>query len=114
MAGYYDFTVERRTTFKRTLGWRVGGLPVDITGFTAVLEGRKSLTQPTPDFVLTSAPGGGIVMGKADGRIDINVTPAGTEELKTGIYFYWLDITSENEVTRLLEGRVTVKEGTMA
>ena len=114
MAGYYDFTVERGVTFKRTLGWRVGGLPVDITGFTAKLEGRKTLTQPVPDFVLTSDPGGGIVMGKADGRIDINVTPAGSSELKSGIYFYWLDINTGSEVTRLLEGRVTVKEGTMA
>lgn len=114
MAGYYDFTVERGVTFKRTLGWRVGGLPVDITGFTARLEGRRTPSQPVPDFVLTSDPGGGITMGGSNGRIDVNITPSGSSELKSGIYFYWLDINTGSEVTRLLEGRVTVKEGTFA
>jgi hypothetical protein len=113
MAGYYDFTVEKGVTFKRTLGWRVGGLPVDTTGFTARLEGRKSLTQPEPDFVLTSDPNGGIVLGGASGRIDITVTPEGSAALKSGIYFYWLNINTGGEITRLLEGRSTIKEGAL-
>jgi hypothetical protein len=113
MAGYYDFFVERGTTFKRTLGWRVGGLPVDVTGFTARLELRRTLAQPTPDYTLTSDPGGGIVMGKADGRIDVTTTPEWSSAMKSAIYFYWLDINTGSEVTRLIEGRVTVKEGAL-
>jgi len=114
MAGYYDFTIERRVTFKRTLGWRIGGLPVDCTGFTARIEGRKALNQVTPDFVLTSDPDGGIVVGGADGRIDIDLTPNATDGLKAGIYFYWMDINTGSEITRLIEGRLTIKEGSIA
>lgn len=110
MAGYYDFTVERGVTFKRTLGWRVGGFPVDITGFTARLEGRRTLSQPTPDFTLTSDPGGGITMGDANGRIDVVISPD-MVKVSNGIYFYWLDINTGSEISRLLEGRITVKEG---
>lgn len=111
MAGYYDFTIERGATFKRTLGWRVGGFPVDVTGFTARLEGRKTLTQPTPDFVLTSDKDGGITVGDANGRIDILVSPD-MVKVTNGIYFYWLDMNTGSEISRLLEGRITVKEGT--
>jgi hypothetical protein len=111
MAGYYDFQVEKGTTFKRTLGWRVGGMPVDVTGFTAVLEMRKNQSSPTPDYVLTSDKDGGLVVGGADGRIEIFVQPAWSTAIPKGIYFYWLDINTGDEVDRLLEGRATIKEG---
>ena len=111
MAGYYDFTIDRKTTFKRTMGWRIGGFPVDVTGFTGRLEGRKSVTQVEPDFSLTSDPNGGIEIGSANGRIDINVSPVATDNLKTGIYFYYMNIYTGGEVIRLIEGRVTIKDG---
>lgn len=114
MAGYYDFTIERRVTFKRTLGWRLGGLPVDCTRFTARIEGRKALNQATPDFILTSDPDGGIEVGGADGRIDIVLNPQRTDALASGIYFYWMDINTGSEITRLIEGRLTIKEGSIA
>lgn len=114
MAGYYDFTIERRTTFKRTLGWRIGSMPVDVTGFSARLEGRKNITQQEPDFVLTSDTDGGLTVGKENGRIDVNVSPTGTDALKSGIYFYWLDVNTGSEIQRLLEGRITIKEGSVA
>lgn len=111
MAGYYDFTVDRGTTFKRTLGWRVGGLPVDITGFAATMELRKKPSQSAPDYVLTSDKNGGIVVGDANGRIDITATPDWTKQIVSGIYFYFIDVNGGKEITRLLEGRVTVKDG---
>lgn len=114
MAGYYDFTIERGVTFKRTLGWRIGGMPVDVTGFSARLEVRKSNTQPEPDYVLTSAKDGGLLVGGADGRIDILAPVKWTTQLKSGIYFYWLAIDTGSETTRLIEGRVTIKDGGIA
>lgn len=111
MAGYYDFTVERRTTFKRTLVWSVGDIPVNNTTYKARLEGRKNMSQAQPDFVLTD--GDGITMGGANGVINVNVSPARSAELPSGIYFYWLDINTGDETERLLEGRLTVKEGSI-
>jgi hypothetical protein len=111
MAGYYDFTIERRTTFKRTLAWTAGDVPVNNTTYTARLEARKNMSQPQPDFVLTN--GDGITMLGANGVIDLSITPARSSELGAGIYFYWLDINTGDEVERLLEGRLTIKEGSI-
>lgn len=111
MAAYYDFTIDRNTTFKRTMGWRIGGFPVDLTGFQSRLEGRKAVTQVEPDFILTSELNGGILVGTSNGRIDINVTAVATNNLKTGIYFYYMNVYTGNEVIRLIEGRVTIKDG---
>ncbi len=111
MSGYYDFTLDRGATFKRTLGWRVGGLPVDVTGYQARIELRRSTSQANPDYVLTSEPDGGISIGNANGRIDVNAKPEWTTDIKSGIYFYRLDIWTGSEVNRLLEGRATVREG---
>lgn len=111
MAGYYDFTIERRTTFKRTLVWSVGDIPVNNTGYSARLEARKTISQTSPDFVLTV--GDGITLGGANGLIDLNITPARSSELQAGIYFYWLDINTGDETERLLEGRLTIKEGSV-
>ena len=58
--------------------------PVDLTGCTAILQVRDSVTSSIVRVELTSGPAGGITLGTVDGSILLEFTPAQTTLLARG------------------------------
>lgn len=109
--------IEQGATFTLGFNWhREGdvvdgevtpGDPYDLTGWSARMQVRKSLTSPV--LLEASTTNGKIVLGGDSGRVDIKFTDEDTDTLtvKSGVY----DLELENplgDVFRLLEGSVTI------
>jgi hypothetical protein len=109
MAGTYDITIEQGATFRRILTWRDGnGVAVNLTGWTARLQMRRSLTASSP-FLELNTESGGLVLGGSAGTIEIVISAEATAALdqKHGVYDLEM-VSGSGEVTRLLQGRVTL------
>lgn len=105
--GYYNFTTGQGETFTRTVTWKINTTAVDITGYTARMQVRKTHRSSTADVSLTHASG--LTLGGAAGTIDITITAATTAALTAGQYVYDLELVSASGVvTRVLEGTFTL------
>ncbi len=83
------------------------GDPVDVTGYHAKLQVRKTIDQTPASITLSQADG--IDIGDADGIITANFAPADTADLEPGRYLY--DIytkDTDNKVARLEGGYFTI------
>jgi hypothetical protein len=80
---------------------------VNLTGYTARLQVRRTKTHPDTLVSLTDASG--ITLGAAAGTIAILIAAATTTTLPAGVWVYDLELISgAGLVTRLLEGRFQV------
>lgn len=75
----HDIEVFQGAYWSQALLWKDGdGNPVDLTGYTAEMQVRRSFTDPTPEIVLQTNPkvGG----GAGNGRITLGLVedPPGT------------------------------------
>lgn len=83
------------------------GTPVNITGYTSALQLRSLPTDATA--VLSLSTGSGITITGASGLVAVHATAAQTRAIDEGIYYYDLEITSQqNIVTRLVQGQAYV------
>lgn len=102
MAANYDITIEQGATFNFTV--TVTG--VNLTGFTAAMQGRSTHSSTTTVFALTSSPAAGIsITAGTNSSIAITLTAAQTALLSApaeGVYD--LEYSSGGVVTRILEG----------
>lgn len=80
------------------------GNTFDITGYTANAQIRKTYTS-TSYTTITAAVSGG------DGLIALSMNAATTSLLTNNRYVYDLELSSNNVVSRILEGIVTVNPG---
>lgn len=107
MAGVYNLTIEQGATFKRTFFWRdENGNLINLSGYSARMKIKQDPTQTTSIISLTD--GAGITLGGAAGTIEVLIPDADTTGLVAGFYYYDLEVDSGAEVTRLLQGKVTV------
>lgn len=107
MAGVYNLTIEQGATFKRTFFWRdENGNLINLSGYSARMKIKQDPTQTTSIISLTN--GAGITLGGAAGTIEVLIPDADTTGLVAGFYYYDLEVDSGAEVTRLLQGKVTV------
>lgn len=91
-----------------SLTWIEGGEPVDLSGWSALLQVRTSSSSGTALVELSSADDE-IVLG-ADGSIWAGFTPAHTVALQPGTYRYDLRLDDgDGNVLYLVEGQVKVK-----
>jgi len=119
-AGQYDFIIEQGATFQRVFAWTDSDdQPVDLTGYTARLQVRRSTSSSTIYLDLSSeAPGGGdtfiqaITIDALAGTLTVDVDADVTAALTwTGAAAYDLEVTALNGiVTRLLEGSVLLSK----
>lgn len=99
---------EQGATFQLPLVWRdTNGSPIDLTGYTARMEVRKNKTSGTVLVTLTTE-NGRITLGGTNGKIDLEIEAATTEEFTAGIYMYDLNLMIADKVYRLMEGTFTV------
>jgi hypothetical protein len=108
-AGKYDFYIEQGATFNRTIVWKDGNEdPVNLSGYTARMQVRKTVTADTPILTLTTE-NGKITLGGSAGTVILTLAPSDTDSLETFCGVYDLELQSASGfVTRLLEGQVTI------
>lgn len=109
-AGIYNFTIDQGSVFSVVLVYTdSNNVPVNLTGFTAKMQLRQNYNSTAADLTLSSANGDIIIVG-ATGTITVNATAAQTGALSPGFYVYDLELTSGLNISRLIQGQVTVAE----
>jgi hypothetical protein len=105
----HDLTIPAGATYSQTLNWKTGSPAafVNTTNFTARMQLRTSYSAASASLELTTA-NGRITLTNA-GVITLLLTATETAALAAGRYVYDLEmVSSGGQVTRLLEGVVTV------
>lgn len=121
-AGVYDIHIDQGADWSLNLTWKDGtGTPVNLTGYTARLQIRKSYDASATKLSLTSS-GGGIVLGGSAGTVNITATKTLTTAIALDyLSLFWNDDkqaqrmvydlemeSSGGVVTRLLQGAAFV------
>lgn len=102
--GQYDILAPQGATFNETFTYKVGGVAVNLTSYTARMQVRKTPSSDTKTLDLTTE-NGGIVLGGAAGTIAVTVSATAMAAVSAGKYRYDLEIVSAGGVvTRLIEG----------
>lgn len=118
-AGTYNFTCEQGATFTRLIELEEPDLiadptgntfvPIDISGYTARMQIRRTLESSTPMISLTTENNRLVINpGDANNQVTITLTDEETSTLTTsGVYD--LEIESpDGVVSRVLQGAVTL------
>lgn len=105
-ATQYPFTVEQGSTFQAQFRWSVDGQIVNLTGYTAKMQLRRSYSTPVV-FELSSS-NNRIFLGGAAGTIALDITAADTALIPAANYLYDLELTTGTVVRKLLKGNVVV------
>jgi hypothetical protein len=103
-----DIEIEQGATFTLSFIWKdSNGTPVNLTGYQARMQIRKSVNAPDPP-ALSLTHTNGIALGGAAGTINVTATASQTSSLtlRTGVYDLELESAS-GTVTRFAEGVVT-------
>lgn len=110
-AGFYDFYIEQGATFNQPLVWKdSAGVAVNVTGYTARMQIRKTVSSSDVILALTTA-NGRITVGGSNGLITLLVSATDTAALTTFCGVYDLEVISPTGVvTRLLEGQVEISK----
>jgi hypothetical protein len=109
-AGIYNFTMDQGSVWDLEITYQdPNGTPINLTGFTAKMQLRKEYNSTIADLTLTTG-GGGIVISGATGKIDISASAAQTAVLDPTYYVYDLELTSGTNISRLIQGQITVAE----
>lgn len=105
--GRLDIVVQQGATWNPTFTWKIDGVAVNLTGYTARLTARSSYGG-TQLFALTSA-GGTITLGGSAGTIQPTLSASSSAALSAPAVGVWdLELVSGSTVRRLLEGQVTI------
>lgn len=110
-AAQYDIYVEQGATYQLNITWKQpNNTPVNITGFSARMQFRKSKTSSTVLFSGTNT-NGIITLGGAAGTVSITIPATTTDDFSFGCGVYDLELESSGGVvTRLIEGSVEVSK----
>ena len=108
-AATYDFEIEQGTTLNKQMVWKDStGAPVDLSGYTARMQLRPSISSDTVLLDLTTE-NGGITLGGALGTITLHFTDAQTSALtKGGVYD--IEVVTGGNVTRLIQGAISLSK----
>lgn len=109
-AGIYNATIDQGSIWNVTLVYKdSNNVPVNLTGYTAAMQLRQNYNSELADLTLTTANGGITITG-ATGTIVISATATQTGLLTPGFYVYDLELTSGSNISRLIQGQITVAE----
>lgn len=108
-AAKLNLPIEQGATFSKRIVWRdKNKRPVNLTGYTAKMQVRTSVSSTTVLYELStengriSMPGGGV--------IQLDIPASDTDNIQAGVYDLKLYAPSGQEI-RLIEGKVTVSPG---
>ena len=114
MAASQDLVIDQYATFKTAFRWETKGtgLPVNLTGYSASMQIRRSHGDSSALVSLTSAANGGLTIEGTDGRVRIEIPASTTSTLVAGRYVYDLVLTDlSSKKKRLVEGVAIVDAG---
>jgi hypothetical protein len=107
-AAIHNLVIDQGADWKINLVYKDStGDIIPLTSYTAALQLRASYNSATA--ALSLANGSGITITEDEGLIAIRATATQTGALAAGDYVYDLEVTVSGEVTRLIQGRVTVR-----
>ena len=111
-AAIYDFEIEQGTTLNKQMVWKDStGAPVDLSGYTARMQMRPSVSSDTVLLNLTTE-NGGITLGGTAGTIDLYVGATATAAITWEGGVFDLEIIHPgalpDDVTRIAQGAVSV------
>lgn len=109
-AGIYNTTIDQGSVWSVVLVYTDSNdAPVNLAGYTAAMQLRQNYNSEVADLTLTTANGGISIVG-ATGTITITATAVQTGLLDPGFYVYDLELTSGSNISRLIQGQLTVAE----
>ena len=96
MAIIYDITTSSNLTFNLTVNWETfsngasgSAIPVNLTGYQAIMQVRQYAGAPVALFTVGSFPSSGIVLNfPSTGSISININPINYINIGTGVFAY--------------------------
>lgn len=110
-AALLNLELDKGSTWKHTFKLNQGksSVPMDLTGYTAKMQIRKSATSPTVLFELSTLNGRLII--EHPGVLKILVTDEDTGDMTFNSAVYDLEITSaDGETTRIVQGTITATQ----
>jgi len=108
--GQYNITkVYKGTTFNWLQPvWKIGGVPVNLTGWSADMQVRAATD--TALIVELSTANGHIVIDGPAGKVKLTLSATETNALPAGTYQYELNLTDlDNNVYKILVGAFVVQ-----
>jgi hypothetical protein len=105
-----DQAIKQGATYVKSIVWKDElGTPMDLTGYSAKMQIRSSVSAPKVLAEIATTPGSGITLGGALGTIELAISAALTGAIGEADGVYDLELTSGGGiVTRLLEGAVEI------
>ena len=113
MAATTDLKIDQYATFSTAFKWQTksSGQPVNLTGYTAAMQIRRTPDSSTA-LVSLSSPSAGITIDALNGRVTVEISAVQTAALTPGKYVYDLLLTNPaSKKKRLIEGVVVVDAG---
>jgi len=108
--GKVNLVIYQGATFSKEFVWQLGGTPVDLAGYTALMDIRADIDSETPIITLSTADDT-IVLEEEAGKIIIQIAAQDTENLQFSRAVYDLELYSpDGIVTRLIQGSVTLSK----
>lgn len=100
----YDISAEQGSDYLATITYKnSSGVLVNLTGYTARMQIRRTTSSDDAYLRLTSS--GGIALGGAAGTIGITISAHAMATVPPGSYVYDLEIIDTNgKVTKILKG----------
>ncbi len=105
MAVISNLAVDQGATFSAEIAVTdVNGTAMNLTGYTATGQVRKTYSSSTAIDFATAVP------NPTSGNLQISLSASQTNSMKAGRYVYDVEITNDGgvTVTRILEGQVEV------
>lgn len=107
VTGVINLVCPQGATFRRTLTWKTGVTPINLTGYSARMQVRETHDSSTVVASITS--GNGITLGGSAGTIELYLSNTTTANIRSGFYVYDLEVVAPNaDVSRLIEGKFEV------
>jgi hypothetical protein len=103
----YDLTIQQGATFRRQFRWLADGDPVDLTGFAARMQIRRSV-KAVDVLVDATTANGLLTIAALAGEVTVELPATLTAGISAVSGVYDLEMVDPGGfVTRLLEGDVT-------
>lgn len=109
MAATSNITIDQGATFVKAYRWKVDGVAVDLTGYTAKMQVRKKASATSEVLLEASSANGRVTITALEGRVAIKIPDEITAALDFSEAVWDLELTSPaGDVKRLVQGTVTL------
>lgn len=110
MANVYNLQIDAGATFILPIEWKdSNGTGMNLTSYTGRMQIRRTILASDFQVELTTENGGIEFVSAAVGTFRVVISPTQTATLQNGVYDLEM-VSSEGQVTRLIQGDVTISK----